>query len=162
MGQKEPFGSLWGYAASASETFRTVSLRSTLAIRLHSKPPRLVVQRMLAELLPCRFLHATRKKSAPGPTTLCAPNRAHQRRSDEPCGTRPPDAARHPLPASSADAQTKRPARTVPREPVWFFGSLTPTTVSVSQIPDVYASLGRLLPAASASQTNRESSADPR
>src|SRR5215213_1920996 len=25
MGQKEPFGSLWGYAASASETFRTVS-----------------------------------------------------------------------------------------------------------------------------------------
>jgi hypothetical protein len=26
MGQKEPFGSLLGYAASASETFRTVSL----------------------------------------------------------------------------------------------------------------------------------------
>src|SRR5215213_10951195 len=91
----------------ARTPFRTVSLGSTLAIRLHSKPPRLVVQRMLAELLPCRFLHATRKKSAPGPTTLCAPNRAHQRRSDEPCGTRPPDAARHPLPASSADAQTK-------------------------------------------------------
>jgi hypothetical protein len=25
IGQKEPFGSLWGYAANTSETFRTVS-----------------------------------------------------------------------------------------------------------------------------------------
>src|SRR5215212_11648258 len=42
---KEPFGSLWGHAASASETFRTVSLGSTLAFevergRVRSSPVR--------------------------------------------------------------------------------------------------------------------------
>jgi hypothetical protein len=30
--KKEPFDFLWGYAASASETFQTVSASSTLAI----------------------------------------------------------------------------------------------------------------------------------
>jgi hypothetical protein len=30
MGQKEPFGSLWGYAANTSETFRTVSLGNSV------------------------------------------------------------------------------------------------------------------------------------
>src|SRR5215208_8519803 len=34
MGQKEPFGSLWGYAANTSETFRTVSGRCILGSSL--------------------------------------------------------------------------------------------------------------------------------
>src|SRR5215216_8139585 len=32
IGQKEPFGSLWGYAANTSETFRTVSLGTGVKI----------------------------------------------------------------------------------------------------------------------------------
>ena len=43
MGQKEPFGSLLGYAASASETFQTVSLGSTLAIWPCDTPHGLVI-----------------------------------------------------------------------------------------------------------------------
>jgi hypothetical protein len=35
MGQKEPFGSLWGYAANTSETFRTVSRRRILRSSQH-------------------------------------------------------------------------------------------------------------------------------
>src|SRR5215204_639821 len=48
-------------------------------------------------LLSCRPPKATRKKSAPEPTALYAPTQAHRRRSDELCGTSPPDAAGHPL-----------------------------------------------------------------
>ena len=85
---------------------------STLAIRLPSKPRRSSVPRRLVGLSPCRTRKATRKKSAPPrPTTLNAPRRAHRRKSDEPCGSRPPDVARRPLPASSGEQseQRKRP-----------------------------------------------------
>ena len=80
---------------------------SALAIRQHSKPHRLVVPHMPVGLLSCRSPGTTRKKSAPGPTAPFAPTQAHRRRSDEPCGTSPPDAERRLLPASSADPQTK-------------------------------------------------------
>src|SRR5215211_4130770 len=126
-----------------------------------SKPPRLIVPRSSAGLSPCRSLKATRKKSAPpGPTTLFAPTRVHRRRSDEPCGTRPPDAAAHPLLASSADARTSSPMRTYPTVPEWFFGSPYRTTASASRIPGACASPGRSPLAASASQTNVLSAPD--
>src|SRR5919199_1172317 len=124
-------------------------LRSTLAIRPHSKPRRLVVPQMPVGLLPYRSAGTTRKKS-PAPTTLCASAPAHRRRWDGSCGTRLL-AEKHPLPpVSSSDAQTKRPARTALRAPAWFFVSPAPTTASESQIQGVAAPLGRLLPAASA------------
>src|SRR5215207_4789784 len=77
-------------ASSARGELRRTPLSSTLALRLHSKRPRLVVPHMPLGLLSCRSLAATRKKSAPGPTTLCAPWRAHRRRWDASYGTRPP------------------------------------------------------------------------
>src|SRR5215210_5772373 len=92
-----------------SDFLDSFSTGSTLAIRLHSKPHRLVVQHMLVVLLSCRSLQPTRKKSAPpGPTTLCAPRPAHRRRSGEPCGTSPLGAEkRRPMPAPSGHAQLR-------------------------------------------------------
>ena len=78
-----------GIAMIQVTTKQTRNHSSALAIRLRSKPHRLVVPHMPVGLLSCRPPKATRKKSAPGPTTLCAPRRAHLRRSDLSCGTRP-------------------------------------------------------------------------
>jgi hypothetical protein len=74
----------------AKSLYAGASSSSTLAVRLRSRPHRLGVLRIPAGILSCRCARATRKKSARRPTTLCAPNRAHRRRSDEPYGTRPP------------------------------------------------------------------------
>jgi hypothetical protein len=100
-------------------------------------------------LLPCRSPSATRRKSAPEPTTPCAPRRAHRRRSDELCATKPPEAAGHPLLASSGNARIRSPTKTAPTVPGWSFGSPYPTTASASRIPGAYASPGRSPPAAS-------------
>ncbi len=111
-------------------------------------------------LSPCRSMKATRKNSAPpGSTTLCAPTPKHRRRSDEPCGTKPSVAAGRPPTVPSADARTSSPTRTDPTVLVWFFGSPTPTTASVSRTPGACASPERSPLAASASRTTRGSSA---
>src|SRR5687768_10303920 len=62
--------------------FRTVSLGSALAIRLRSKPHRLVVPHMPVGLLSCRLPKATREKSAPGLTTPFVPTPAHHEPAD--------------------------------------------------------------------------------
>src|SRR5918992_3613728 len=69
-------------------------------------------------LLPSRCPRTTRKKSPPVPTAPCAPRRAHRRRSDDSCGTKPPN-ERRPVPVSSGDAQTKCAARTGLTALVW-------------------------------------------
>src|SRR5215210_5577938 len=111
-------------------------------------------------LLPSRWPQETRKKSLPAPTAPFAPAPERRRRLDVSCGTNLPAGKHHPPVLSSGDAQTKRPARTVPREPVWFSVSPNPTTAFGSRTRDASVPLGRSLPAASASQTKRRFALD--
>ena len=104
--REHPTERSWRYRGSFSTrwgVFGTL-LSSTLAIRLHSKAPRLGVPRTPAGLLPSPILQATRKKSC-APTTPCAPAPAHRQRSVGLCGTRPPG-AQHPRFAPFADGRT--------------------------------------------------------
>src|SRR3712207_1634972 len=79
-GRKAPFSPLCATKNTRSRPLQLFSkqfLRWTLAIRLHSKPHRLIVPQMPVGLLPSRPAGPTRKKS-PVPITLCAPALEHR------------------------------------------------------------------------------------
>src|ERR671917_1667832 len=97
----------------------------------HSRPCRLAARRTPAGLLPCRSPAPTRKKSPPAPTTPCAPEPKHQRRSDGPCRTRLL-CGRYFRPWPCIDGRGARPAKTVPATPRLFSGSPAPTNAAVA------------------------------
>src|SRR5215204_7631630 len=66
--------------------FRTVSLAGLWPFTLRSRARRLTVLLTALRLLVCRPLAATRRKSAPEPTTPFSPTPTRQRRLDSSCG----------------------------------------------------------------------------
>jgi len=105
-------------------------------------------------------LQATRKKPPPMPTAPCAPQRAHRRRSDDSCGTKPPVEIRPPPALSGHALRRQGPGRTNPTAPAWFAVTLTPTTAFGAQIRDVGVPPVMSLQSASASQTKKGSCPD--
>jgi hypothetical protein len=75
------------------------------------------------------FSCADPQKSPPAPTTPCAPEPKHQRRSDGPCRTRLL-CGRYLRPWPCIDGRGARPAKTVPATPGLFSGSSAPTNAA--------------------------------